>query len=120
MACVVSTLLYGSEFSTLRARQEKQLNVFHTRNLRRILDITWRDHVTNNAVLQRTEILSMFTLLKQRRMRWLGLITLIEDSRISKVLLYGELVSGKRPTGRPQLHFRYACKCDLKQPNINT
>ena len=39
-ACVISTLLYGSEFWAMRAHQEKRLNVFEMRCLRRILGIT--------------------------------------------------------------------------------
>lgn len=89
------------------------------RNLRRILDTTWRDHVTNNTVLERTGVPSMFTLLKLRRMRWLGHVTRMVDGRIPKDLLYGELASGRRPTGRPQLRFKDACKRDLKQLNID-
>ena len=41
-ACVISTLLYGSESWTMHARQEKRLNVFHMHYLRRILEITWQ------------------------------------------------------------------------------
>ena len=52
-ACVISTLLYGSESWTMRARQEKRLNVFHMCCLRRILGITWQDKVTNKEVLER-------------------------------------------------------------------
>uniref|UniRef100_K7EX07 Reverse transcriptase domain-containing protein n=1 Tax=Pelodiscus sinensis TaxID=13735 RepID=K7EX07_PELSI len=36
-ACVISTLLYGSETWTTYARQERRLNAFHLRGLRRIL-----------------------------------------------------------------------------------
>ena len=50
-ACVISTLLYGSESWTMHARQEKRLNAFHMRCLRRILGITWQDRVTNKVVL---------------------------------------------------------------------
>ena len=39
-ACVVSTLLYGSETWTTYARQERRLNSFHMRCLRRILGIS--------------------------------------------------------------------------------
>ncbi|XP_069178605.1 uncharacterized protein [Procambarus clarkii] len=39
--------------------------------------------------------------------------------RILKDFLYGELASGRRPTGRPQLRFKDACKRDLKQMNID-
>ncbi|XP_069191779.1 uncharacterized protein [Procambarus clarkii] len=106
----------------MRSRQERQLNTFHMRNLRRILDITWKDHVTNKTLLKITEVPSMFTLLNQRRMRWLGHVTRMVDGRILKDLLHGELASGRRPTGRHQLRFKDACKRDLKQMNfeINT
>ena len=46
-ACVVSTLLCGSESWTLRSRQERKLDVFHLRFLRRILNITWQGKVPN-------------------------------------------------------------------------
>ncbi|XP_069159445.1 uncharacterized protein [Procambarus clarkii] len=89
------------------------------RNLRRILDITWKYYVTNNTVLERTGVPSMFTLLKHKRMLWLGHVTPMDDGRIPKDLLYGELASGRRPTGRPQLRFKDAYKRDLKQMNID-
>ena len=90
-ACVVSTLLYGSESWTLRARQERKLNAFHMRSLRRILNITWQDKVPNNTVLERAGCTSMFTLLKQRCMRWLGHVVRMDDGRVPKDL-YGEPV----------------------------
>ena len=58
-ACVISTLLYGGES---RAHQEKRLNVFHMRCLRRILRITWQDKVTNKFVLKKAGIRSLYTL----------------------------------------------------------
>ena len=36
------------------------------------------------------------------------------DGRIPKDLLYGELVQGNRPRGRPQLRYKDICKWDLK------
>ena len=35
-------------------------------------------------------------------------------------LLYGELATGKRPTGRPQVSFKDICKRELKALAINT
>ena len=119
-ACVIGTLLYGSESWTMRAHQEKRLNVFHMRCLRRILGITWQDKVTNKVVLEKAGIPSLYTILKQRRMRWLGHVTRMKDGRIPKDLLYGELATGKRPTGRPQLRFKDVCKRDLQALGINT
>ena len=70
------------------------LNVFHMRCLKRILEITWQDKVTNNAV--------------------------VEKAGTPKDLLYGELATGKRPTGRPQLRFKDVCKRALQALAINT
>ena len=72
----------------MRARQEKRLNVFHMRCLRRILGITWQERVGNKVVLEKAGIPSLYTLLKQRRMQLLGHVTRMKDGRISKDLLY--------------------------------
>ena len=98
----------------------KRLNISHMRCLRRILGITWQVKVTNKVVPERAGIPSLYTLLKQRRMRWLGHVTRMKDGRIPKDLLYGELATGKRPTGRPQLRFKDVCKRDLQALGINT
>ena len=63
-AYVIITLLYGNESWTMCAHQEKRLNVFHMRCLRRILGITWQDKVTNNAVLEKAGIPNLHTFLK--------------------------------------------------------
>ena len=44
----------------------------------------------------------------------------MKDGRIAKDLLYGELATGKRPTGRPQLRFKNICKRYLQVLGINT
>ena len=65
-ACVLSTLLYLSEAWTTYATQEKRLNSFHLRCLRRILGIRWQDLVPNTDVLERAGLPSIFALLAQR------------------------------------------------------
>ncbi|XP_063595337.1 uncharacterized protein LOC134772300 [Penaeus indicus] len=88
-ACVVSTLLYSSETWTTYATQEKHLNTFHVRSIRRILGISWQDKVPNTEVLSRVGLPSMYTLLRRRRLRWLGHVHRMPDGRIPKDLLYG-------------------------------
>ena len=44
----------------------------------------------------------------------------MEDGRIPKDILYGELASGKRSVGRPQLRYKDVCKRDLKALDIDT
>jgi len=118
-ACVLSILLYSSESWTTYARQEHRLNSFHLRCLRKILDISWQDHVPNCKVLEQADIPSMFGLLTQRRLRWLGHVHRMEDGRIPKDILYGQLTEGSRPCGRPTLRYKDVCKRDMKSADIN-
>ena len=118
-ACILSTLLYGSETWTAYAHQEKRLNSFHMRCLRRITGISWQDKITNTEVLERTGMPSLFTLLSQRRLRWLGHTRRMEDGRIPKDLLYSELKNGKRQQGRPSLRYKDVCKRDMNATGIN-
>ena len=117
-ACVLSTLLYGSESWTLYTRQECRLNTFHLCYLRRILGISWQDHIPNTEVLARAGTLSMYALLTKRRLRWLGHVTRMHDGRLHKDILYGKLATGSRPTGRPTLRYKDMLKRDLKAGGI--
>ena len=118
-ACVLSTLLYGSESWTTYARHEKKLNSFHLRCLRRILQIKWQDQVPDTEVLERANMNSLHTTLSERRLRWLGHVRRMDAGRIPKDLLYGELMEGQRKTGRPKLRFKDVLKRDLKNSAIN-
>ncbi|XP_074636925.1 uncharacterized protein LOC141895086 [Acropora palmata] len=118
-ACVFSTLLYGSEAWTTYSKQERKLNSFHLRSLRRIPCISWRDKVPNTEVLDRAGLPTMYTLLRQRRMRWIGHLRRMQDGRIPKDILYGELAAGKRPRGRPLLRYKDVCKRDMKDLEID-
>ena len=71
-ACVLSTLLYGSETWTAFARQERRLNSFHLHCLRRILGISWQDRAPSKNVLERAGTPSMFAMLSQRRLHALA------------------------------------------------
>ncbi|KAL8572928.1 hypothetical protein ACOMHN_013905 [Nucella lapillus] len=56
----------------------------------------WKDKVPNNKVLSRAGLPTMFTLLWQRRLRWLGHVHRMEEGRIPKDFLHVVLTSGKR------------------------
>jgi len=118
-ACVLSTLLYSSEAWTTYASHVRKLNSFHLRCLRRILRIQWQDKVPNTEVLKCAGMNSMFSILSERRLRWLGHVRRMDPGRIPKDLLYGELVEGARTTGRPRLRYKDVCKKDMKTASIN-
>lgn len=52
----------------------RKLNTYHMRKrcLKRLLNIKWQSKVTNNEALKEVNLEIMFTLLKKKRMRWLG------------------------------------------------
>ncbi|XP_063586343.1 uncharacterized protein LOC134763723 [Penaeus indicus] len=118
--CVVSTLLYGRESWATYAHQEHKLQVVHMRCLRRILSIRWHDKISNSKVLESAGIQQMQTLLRQKRLRWLGHVHRMDENRIPRALLYSELASGKRNVGRPRLRFVDVCKRDMKACGIDT
>ncbi|PIK57614.1 hypothetical protein BSL78_05522 [Apostichopus japonicus] len=99
-ACVLSTLLYGSETWTTHAKQEKKLNVFHMRCLRKILGITWEDKVTNSEVLSKAKLSTIFAMHSERRLRWLRHVHRMKRS-YPKGPLYGQLECAPVPEAAP-------------------
>jgi len=118
-ACVLSTLLYGAETWTTYKGQERKLNQFHLRCLRKILKIKWQDKVPNAEVLKRSKSTTIMSSLLKKRLRWLGHVHRMDNSRIPKRLLYSELSSGARPRGRPLLRFKDCCKQSLTCAGID-
>ncbi|KAI8517538.1 hypothetical protein Bbelb_035550 [Branchiostoma belcheri] len=118
--CVLSALLYGSEAWASHAHVERKLNSFHFRCLRKICGVTWMDKVSNLDILKRCGTTSLYPVLKQRRLRWLGHVSRMDHSRLPHQVLYGQLADGKRDRGRPKLRFVDVCRRDLKLFNIGT
>jgi hypothetical protein len=65
-ACVLSTLLYDSETWSNYMYQERRLNSFHMWCLRRILGIRSQDKISNNDVLEKADITTVFSMLSFR------------------------------------------------------
>ncbi|TWW56000.1 hypothetical protein D4764_09G0010500 [Takifugu flavidus] len=113
----------GKAASTFRKLTERVWDngkiTTHTKVQVRILGVTWKDMVTHTAILERAQLPSMYSLLRQRRLRWLGHVCRMDDGHIPKDILFAELSSGKRQKGRPQLRYKDVCKQDLKSFNIS-
>lgn len=119
--CLLPILLYGSETWTLYAHEVKQLRTIQQRHLRSIMNIKWDDFVSNEEVLKRAGSEDIEVLLAKNRLRWLGHVARMEDSRMVKMLMYGELADGDRTVGRPRLRFKDNCKSLLKvSGSLNT
>lgn len=62
---------------------------------------------------------TIFYMISERRLRWLGHVSRMSDGRIPKDILYGELAEGTRARGRPILRFKDVCKRDMKAGNMD-
>ena len=58
-AIVIQTLLYSSETWTLYRRQIKRLDKVQQRHLRQLMNISWKDHISDFEVLERAEMPSV-------------------------------------------------------------
>ncbi|GFS06867.1 hypothetical protein ElyMa_001236100 [Elysia marginata] len=80
-ACVLITFHFGSDSWTLYPHQERRLNVFHMRSLRRLLSITLgKIRFSNTSVLAHASMPNLFAILSQRCLRCLGHVRRKEDS----------------------------------------
>ncbi|PIK34998.1 hypothetical protein BSL78_28183 [Apostichopus japonicus] len=73
----------------------------------------------HNDVLCKARSTSIYAMLSERRLRWLGHVSRMDKGRIPKDLLYGQLECGTRSTGRPQLRFKESCKRDLLSAHMD-
>ena len=60
----------------------------------------------------------MFSLLKEKRLRWLGHVRRMKDGKFPKNVLYSELADSSRAIGL--FRFKDVCKRDLKTCGIDS
>ena len=99
---VISIFLYACESWTLTAELEKRTQAFEMRCYRRLLNISYKDHVTNEEVHRKIQAAigeydELLTLVKKRKLRWFGHVS--RSSGLAKTILQGT-VKGKRKRGR--------------------
>ena len=73
----ISISLYACELLTLTAELEKTMQVFEIRCYRRLLNIVYKDHATNEEVRRKIQAAigeydKLLTLDKKRKLRWFG------------------------------------------------
>ena len=77
---VISIFLYACESWTLTAELEKRTQAFEMRCYRRLLSISYKDHVTNEEVRRKIQTAireydELLTLVKKRKLGWFGHIS---------------------------------------------
>ena len=74
---ILSTFIYACESWALTAEIERRIQAFEMRCYRRILNISYKDHVTNEDFLNRIQNATgvhddLLTMVKKRKLRWYG------------------------------------------------
>ena len=70
-------------------------------------------------MLERSQLPSVITTMREAQIRWAGHVSRMSDSRIPKQLLYGELSQGARKAGGQRKRFKDSLKANLKDFNID-
>ena len=117
-AVVITMLLFADKSWTIYSRHPRQLNKFHISCLHKLLRIKWQNKVPNTEVLLCMGMPSIHTLLSKVQVRWVGHISHMGNEHLPKRLLYGELLVGKCPVGRPKKWFKGSLKMSLKDLEI--
>ena len=90
---------YACETWTLTAELEKKIQTTEMRCFRRLLGISYRDHVTNEKVGNRIRQAigpyeDLLTTVKKRKLRWYGHKT--RSTGLAKMILQGTVQGGRR------------------------
>ena len=98
---VISIFLYACESWTLTAELEIRTQAFDLRCYRRLLNISYKDHVTNEEVRREIQEVigeydELLTLVKKWKLRWFGHVS--RSSGLAKIFLQGT-VKGKGTKG---------------------
>ena len=102
LSLVISIFMYACESWTLTAELEKRTQAFEMRCYRRLLNMSYKDHVTNEEVCRKIQAAigeydELLTLVKKRKLKWFGHVS--RSSGLAKTILQGT-VKGKRKRGR--------------------
>ena len=107
---VISIFLYACELHAwiLTVELEKGKQAFEMRCYRRLLHISYKDHVTSEEVRRKIQAAigeydEFLTLVKKRKLRWFGHVS--RSSDLAKMILQGT-VKGKRRRSRQKKRWK--------------
>ena len=95
----MSIFLYACEMWTITADIERRIQALEMRCFRKLLGISYRDHITNQEVKARIgnaigPYEDLLTTVKRRKLKWYGHVT--RSSGLAKTILQGTVQGGRR------------------------
>ena len=119
---MLTTLFHGAESWAVKAYHLQRLNVFHHACSRAILGISrstqWQERLTTKEIAERVGLpADISDMLRRHLLRWVGHIARLDDGRLPKQVLFGELPA-TRPRHGPKKRFRDVIIADLREAEI--
>ena len=114
---VLSVLLYRAETCTMTRESERRLSLFHTKCLRRLLNIRWNDFNTNIEVREKANTKDVITTIKRKSWSYLGHVLSMAPTRIPRQA-WEWTPFGKIKRRRPRITLRGTIKKDMTDGNI--
>ena len=87
--------------------------------MRTIVNIHWSDFTTNVEVLEQAEVSSIEAIILKYQLGWAGHVSRLEDHRLPKSVMFGELSSGPRERYAPKKPFKDSLKKSVTACNID-
>ena len=100
---VTSIFLYACESLTLTAELQRRIQAMEMRCYRKILHISYKDHVTNKEVRSKIQQAigpheDLLTIVKRRKLQLYGHVS--RSSGLAKTILQGSVKGGRRQGGQ--------------------
>ena len=100
---VLSTFLYACESWMLTANIQRRIQEMEMRCFRRLLNINYIDHITNEEVKRRIRLEicqyeELLSTVKKRKLKWYGHVT--RASGLSKTIMQGTVRGGRKRGGQ--------------------
>jgi len=116
--CIPPIVLYASECCAPTKADVALLDAFDEWCLRRLLGITWQDHITNIEVRERTGLPAVSETISQRRLSMLGHVSRMPPSADAYKAIYQDIPSyWRRRPGRPRQSWLATIHRDLRRGN---
>ena len=95
---VTSIFLYACESWTFRTELQRRIQAMEMRCYRKILRVSYKDHVTNEEVRAKIQQAvgphDLLTMVKRRKLQWYGRVS--RSSGPAKTILQGTVKGGRR------------------------
>ena len=114
-----SIFLYNSKLWTLTGTLEKEIEAFHRKLLRITINFKWPKVVSNEKLYQLISATKWSTIIKKRRLNWLGHLMRLDETTPVRKALYESVRDIKRKIGKPNLTWIKLIEKDLSSINIH-